>query len=84
MTYFSMSTKRRPCVLARDGLTPLTPYGADPFYAGCYARASVTPFANIRSKSLFIGLNHLQKLSDGPRLDGFRSAENNSVDEFSW
>ena len=80
----TMSTKRRPTILARDGLTPLTAYGADPFYAGCYARASVMPFANSRSKSLAIGLNHLQKLGDGPRLDGFRSAENNSVDEFSW
>ena len=84
VTYFSMSTKRRPCILARDGLTPLTPYGADPFYAGCYARASVTPFANIRSKTLSIGLNHLQKLGDGARLDGFTSSGTDGVDEFSW
>ena len=80
--YFTMSTKRRPSIIARDGLTPVTAYGSDPFYAGCFTRASVSPFANHHSKSLVIGLNHLQKLGDGPRLGGLVSTENDTVDEF--
>jgi hypothetical protein len=43
-------------------------------YPGCYARASVNPFANAQWKSISIGLNHLQKLGDGERLDGVTSA----------
>jgi hypothetical protein len=38
-------------------------------------RASVTPFANTHWRSLSIGLNNLQKLADGPRLDASSSAE---------
>jgi len=80
VVYFSMSAKhRRPGVIARDGVTPITQFGKDEFYAGCYARASVTPFANRQWKSLVVGLNNLQKLADGPRLDDFLSADENSV-----
>jgi hypothetical protein len=36
----------------------------------------VTPFAfNNIGKGIALGLNHLQKLKDGERLDSFRSAE---------
>ena len=67
VVYFTMSAKnRRPGIIARDGVTPITQYGPEEFYAGCYARASVTPFANTHWKSLSIGLNNLQKLADGP------------------
>lgn len=70
IVYFTMSAKnRRPGIVARDGITPITQYGPDEFYSGCYARASVTPFANTRWKSIAIGMNNLQKLADGPRLD---------------
>ena len=76
VVYFTMSAKnRRPGIIAHDGVTPITQYGAEAFYAGCYARASVTPFANTQWKSLSLGLNNLQKLGDGPRLDAFSSAE---------
>ncbi len=68
-----MSAKnRRPCIIDRDGITLV---GPEEFYAGCYARASVTPFANTHWKSLALGLNNLQKLADGSRLDAFTSAE---------
>ena len=74
VVYFTMSAKnRRPCIIARDGGMPITQYGPEEFYAGCYARASVTPFANRQWKSLTIGLNNLQKLADGPRLDASTS-----------
>lgn len=75
VVYFTMSATRRPGIVARDGITPITQSGPDEFYAGCYARASVTPFANVRWKSIAIGLNNLQKLAEGPRLDAFTSAK---------
>ena len=50
--------------------------GPEEFYAGCYARASVTPFAfNNIGKGIALGLNHLQKLKEGERLDACTSAE---------
>lgn len=71
--YFTMSAyTRRPSILAIDNATPVDP--AD-FYPGCYARASVNPFPNKQWKSISIGMNHLQKLGDGERLDGATSAE---------
>lgn len=45
VVYFTMSSKRPPGVIAKDGVTPITQAGPEEFYAGCYARASVTPFA---------------------------------------
>jgi Enterobacter phage Enc34, ssDNA-binding protein len=49
VVYFTMSAKnRRPGIVAKDGITPITQGGDDEFYAGCYARASVTPFANVQ------------------------------------
>ena len=53
-----------------------TPIGPEEFYAGCYARASVTPFAfNNIGKGIALGLNSLKKLQDGARLDNVRSAQ---------
>ncbi len=73
VVYFTMSAKnRRPCVIDRDGITLV---GPEEFYGGCYARASVTPFANTRWKSLSLGLNNLQKLADGLRFDAVTSTE---------
>jgi hypothetical protein len=71
--YFTMSAyTRRPTILGPDNVTPVDP--AD-FYPGCYARASVNPFASTKWKSISIGMNHLQKLGEGDRLDGATSAE---------
>lgn len=71
--FFTMSAyTRRPGIVAVDGITPLDPAE---FYPGCYARASVNPFANPQWKSISIGMNHLQKIADGERLDGATSAE---------
>lgn|ERR1700726_667320 len=77
VVYFTMSAKnRRPQIIAKDGTTIITQGGPDEFYAGCYARASVTPFSfNNKGKGIALGLNNLQKLGDGPRLDAFSSAE---------
>ena len=78
VVYFTMSAKKnRPGVGRFVGgvWEPITQGGAEEFYAGCYARASVTPFANTQWKSLSLGLNNLEKLGDGPRLDSLSSAE---------
>jgi hypothetical protein len=75
VVYFTMSARRRPGIIAKDGITPITQAGSEEFYAGCYARASVAPFANLQWKSLFLGLNSLQKLGEGPRLDACTSPE---------
>jgi hypothetical protein len=49
---------------------------ASSIYPGCYARASVNPFAyNNVGKGIAIGLNNIKFISDGERLDGRTSAE---------
>lgn len=71
--YCTMSAyTRRPTVLSIDGATSLDPAE---LYPGCYARASVNPFGNAQWKSISIGMNHIQKLGEGDRLDGATSAE---------
>lgn len=70
--YFTISTARRPGIVGPDGMTPIDPAE---LYPGCYARASVNPFANRQWRSIAIGMNHLQKLGEGQRLDGWTSAE---------
>lgn len=49
-------------------------------YAGCFVRASVAffGFEAKGNRGVAVGLNNLQKLADGPRMDGRRRAE----DEF--
>lgn len=77
VAFFNMaSTKRRPGVVDRNG-TPITIENSDDFYAGCYARASVLPYAfdNKFGKGVSIGLGNLQKLGDGASFSGFSSAE---------
>lgn len=70
--FFTMSAyTRQPQVVGVDG----SPIDRADLYPGCYARASVNPFANTQWKSISIGMNHLQKLGDGERLDGATSAE---------
>jgi hypothetical protein len=42
------------------------------FYSGCYCRAEVTAFAYDKAgnRGVSFGLNHIQKLADGPPLSG--------------
>lgn len=61
-------------VVDKDG-NEIKPEGSEEFYSGCYARASVNPFGNLKWKSVSIGMNNLKKLGDGERLDGFSSGE---------
>jgi len=77
IVFFTMaSTKRRPGIVNKNG-EPITIDNQDEFYAGCYARATVIPFAynNKFGKGVSIGLGNLQKLADGESFSGFSSPE---------
>ena len=66
---------RRPGIVDKNGDT-MTEDGEEEFYSGCYARASVNPYVPKGwRKTMAIGLNNLQKLGNGERLDSFSSAE---------
>jgi len=63
-----------PQVINRQGEL-ITRDGPDEFYAGCYARASVSPYIPAAfPKTMCLGLRNLQKMSDGDRLDSFTTA----------
>lgn len=54
-------------------------------YSGCYGRASINffPYNSNGSKGVAVGLNNIQKLSDGEPLGGARmSAEDDFGDDF--
>jgi len=76
MVFFSMAnSKRRPQILDIKG-QPITAENSEEFYAGCWARASVNPYAfNNIGKGLAIGLGNIQKLGDDESFEGFTSAE---------
>lgn len=55
-------------------------------YSGCYGRASINffPFENSGSKGVAVGLNNIQKLTDGEPLGGARqSAEDDFGDDYA-
>jgi hypothetical protein len=82
MVFFSMSnSKRRPQIVNLKG-EAITSENAEEFYAGCWARASVNPFAfdNI-GKGVAIGLGNIQKLKDDKSFEGFTSAEDDFGDD---
>lgn len=76
MVFFSMAnSKRRPQILDLNG-NPITTENSEEFYAGCWARASVNPYAfNNIGKGLAIGLGNIKKLGDDESFEGFTSAE---------
>jgi len=65
--FAALSSKMRPGVIGLDR-APIT--DPDEFYPGCYARATITCYAydNV-GKGYAFGLNNLQKIRDGERLD---------------
>jgi hypothetical protein len=58
-----------PQMIAADGQTPVN---ASVFYSGCYVRAflGIFWFEKPINKGIGIGLNALQFVADGPRIDG--------------
>ncbi len=82
MIFFSMAnSKRRPQILDVSG-NAITSENSEEFYAGCWARASVNPYAfNNIGKGLAIGLGNIQKLGDDESFEGFTSAEDDFGDD---
>lgn len=71
--FINANSSRRPGVVDR-GLNQII--DPEEFYSGCYGRASINFYAyNVQSKGIAAGLNNIQKLEDGERLDGGSSAE---------
>ena len=67
--FFSCSSTRQPGVVDRSLQPILDP---EEVYPGCYVRVNVNFFAydSNGNKGIGVGLNHVQKLSDGERLGG--------------
>lgn len=76
--FANLTTKSRPGVVDKDG-HPLDP---NAIYAGCWCRATVGVYSyDNRGKGVAIGLNNLQFIADGPRLDGRTNAEDDFAGE---
>jgi hypothetical protein len=86
MIYFRMANSMvRPQVLDASG-TRLTEENREEFYSGCWAQASVNPFANAKWKSLSIGLGNLKKVKDDTSFMGGTNAEDDfggNADEYA-
>src|SRR5439155_1122526 len=63
------SSFSRPGVVASDGRTPIDDEEA--FYAGCYARATVTAYHydNTGNRGISFGLSNVMFVKDGDRFD---------------
>ena len=73
--FVKASSKQKPGVVD-GGKNPL--FDETEFYAGCYARATLTAYAyhhKVGGKGVAFGLQNLQKLGDGDRFDGRSKAE---------
>jgi len=74
VTFVSASSKIKPG-LVDSNVQPII--GEDEFYAGCYARATLTAYAYdiAGNRGVAFGLQNIQKLADGERFSGRSSAE---------
>lgn len=81
--FASITSKMMPGVVDSDGKTAIgTAHGnADAIYPGCYARATVTVYAyNNKGKGVALGLQNIQKVADGDRLDSRTDAAEDFAD----
>jgi len=80
--FLNCSSNRRPSIVDKD-LAPIM--DREEFYSGCYGRVSLNFYAfNVQSKGIAAGLNNIQKLSDGERLAGGSSADEDFGGENTW
>lgn len=72
--FMNANSKQQPGVVDRK-VKPII--DTDEFYSGCRAKATVNFFAYDRSgsKGVGAGLQNVQKIADGDRLDGRKAAE---------
>lgn len=67
LMFANLSSKMKPGLIDRDR-TPIL--DAEDFYPGCYARATITAYSyDNKGKGVAMGLQNLQKVKDGERLD---------------
>jgi hypothetical protein len=77
--FANLSSKMRPGLIDRDR-TPIT--DADEFYPGCYARATITCYSyDNKGKGVAFGLQNLQKVKDGDRLDSRTDASDDFAED---
>ena len=78
--FSNLSSLMRPGVIDRDR-TPITDY--EEVYPGCYARATITSYAYDVSggRGVAFGLQNLQKVKDGDRLDSRTDASEDFEDD---
>lgn len=82
MYFLNANSKQRPGIVDRDLCEILD---ADEVYSGCYGRASINfyPYNANGNRGVGVGLNNVQKLSEGERLGGNKaSAESDFGDGF--
>lgn len=73
-TVVEARTKMKPGIVDKDRQEILDPAE---FYAGCYARATLTcyPYSVSGNNGVSFGLNNIQKVKDGPALSGRKNAK---------
>ena len=82
MMFLNANSTQKPGIVDKDLVEILDP---DEVYSGCYGRASISfyPFNVNVNRGVGVGLNNIQKLSEGERLGGSRaSAEDDFSDDF--
>ena len=79
--FINCNSTRAPKVVDKD-LNPII--DDEEFYSGCYGKVSITLFAfsSNGSNGIGAGLNNIQKLSDGERLAGGSSPEEDFGNDF--
>lgn len=79
---FINASSKRPPGIVDENKDPI--FDKNEFYSGCYGRASVNFYAfDVNgNRGIAAGLNNLQKLEDGPRLDGGTTPEEDFADEY--
>lgn len=72
VVFFTLSSKIAPGVIGRHK----EPLSEEDVYAGCYARATVSPYAfDNKSKGVAFGLNNVQKVGEGEKFTQRASAD---------
>lgn len=82
MMFLNANSTQKPGIVDKDLNEILDP---DEVYSGCYGRVSINfyPFNVNGNRGVGVGLNNVQKLSEGERLGGARaSAEDDFNDDF--
>lgn len=84
MLFANLSSKMQPGLIDRNRVAILS---SEEFYPGCYARATVTAYSyDNKGKGVAMGLQNLQKVADGERLDSRTDASEDfeDVDDDRW